>query len=126
MAGYVDMHSHVVFGVDDGAESLAHAVELVTAARDAGTRLLVATPHVAPPYLDWNASAARLGRIQRRFALLRDAAPPGAPGAGDLHGGPLPGARPPEPAGRGPAPGRAHRGPVRRRAAGRSVGEGEG
>lgn len=77
MAGYVDMHSHVVFGVDDGAESLVHAVELVTAARDAGTRLLVATPHVAPPYLDWNASAARLGQIRRRFALLRDAAPPG-------------------------------------------------
>jgi len=77
VAGYVDMHSHVVFGVDDGAESLAHAVELVTAARDAGTRLLVATPHVVPPYLDWNASAQRLDRIRRRFALLRDAAPAG-------------------------------------------------
>lgn len=77
MAGYVDMHSHVVFGVDDGAQSLAHAVELVTAARDAGTRLLVATPHVVPPYLDWNASERRLALIRRNFALLREHAPAG-------------------------------------------------
>lgn len=77
MPGYVDMHSHVVFGVDDGAQSLDHAVALVTAARDAGTRLLVATPHVVPPYLDWNASERRLDRIRRNFALLRDHTPPG-------------------------------------------------
>ncbi|MGI9116225.1 MAG: CpsB/CapC family capsule biosynthesis tyrosine phosphatase [Gaiellales bacterium] len=75
MAGYVDIHSHVVFGVDDGAESLEHAVELVTAARDAGTRLLVATPHVVPPYRDWNASERRIGRIRRNFARLRERAP---------------------------------------------------
>jgi protein-tyrosine phosphatase len=77
VGGFVDMHSHVVFGVDDGAESLAHAIELVTHARDSGTRLLFATPHVVPPYLDWNASRRRLDLIRRNFAALRERAPAG-------------------------------------------------
>lgn len=77
MGGYVDMHTHVVFGVDDGARSLEHAVQLVTEARDAGTRLLFATPHVVPPYLDWNASQRRLDLIRRNFAQLRERAPAG-------------------------------------------------
>ena len=77
MAGYVDMHSHVVFGVDDGARDLAEAVALVTAARAAGTRLLFATPHVVPPYEGWDASRQRLERIRRNFALLEEHAPDG-------------------------------------------------
>lgn len=74
---YVDCHSHVVFGVDDGAQSLEESIALVTEARDAGTRVLFATPHVVPPYRDWNASAQRLDRIRRNFAALQPHVPPG-------------------------------------------------
>lgn len=74
---YVDCHSHVVFGVDDGAQTLEESIALVTEARDAGTTLLFATPHVVPPYRDWNASAQRLGRIRRNFATLAEHVPPG-------------------------------------------------
>ena len=77
MAGFVDVHSHVVFGVDDGAHSLDHAVELLTEARDTGTRLIFATPHIVPPYHGWNASQPRIARIRRHFAALRDRAPSG-------------------------------------------------
>ena len=77
MAGYVDVHSHLVFGVDDGATSLEHAIELLTEARDSGTRLVFATPHVVPPYLNWNASQERVARIRRNFAALQARAPEG-------------------------------------------------
>ena len=71
------MHSHVLFGVDDGAQSLAESVAMVTAARDAGTRLLFATPHVVPPYEGWSAAQPRLERIRRHFAALVERAPAG-------------------------------------------------
>jgi protein-tyrosine phosphatase len=74
---YVDCHSHVVFGVDDGARTLAEAIALVTEARDSGTSLLFATPHIVPPYHDWNASAARIARIRRNFAEVRSHLPEG-------------------------------------------------
>jgi protein-tyrosine phosphatase len=77
MAGFVDVHSHLVFGVDDGAQSLEHAVALLTEARDSGTRLVFATPHIVPPYLNWNASEQRVARIRRNFAALQSRAPAG-------------------------------------------------
>ena len=77
MAGYVDIHSHVVFGVDDGSRSLDESLRLLTEARDTGTRLIFATPHVVPPYLNWNASQERLARIRRHFAALAELAPAG-------------------------------------------------
>jgi protein-tyrosine phosphatase len=77
MAGFVDVHSHLVFGVDDGAQSLEHAVALLTEARDSGTRLVFATPHIVPPYLNWNASEQRVARIRRNFAALQARAPAG-------------------------------------------------
>ena len=77
MTGFVDVHSHVVFGVDDGAQSLDHALALVTEARDSGTRLLFATPHVAPPYHNWNASHERIARIRRNCSTIIQQAPNG-------------------------------------------------
>ncbi|MGA0123017.1 MAG: CpsB/CapC family capsule biosynthesis tyrosine phosphatase [Gaiellales bacterium] len=77
MAGYVDCHTHVVFGVDDGARSLDQAVTLLHQARDAGTRVICATPHVVPPYLGWDASQRRIERIRRRFEALVAHAPDG-------------------------------------------------
>ena len=77
MADFVDVHSHLVFGVDDGAQSLEHAVALLTEARDSGTRLVFATPHIVPPYLNWNASEQRVARIRRNFAALQARAPAG-------------------------------------------------
>ncbi len=77
MAGFVDVHSHLVFGVDDGAQSLEHAIDMLTEARDSGTRLVFATPHIVPPYLDWNASQERVARIRRNFTALQARTPKG-------------------------------------------------
>lgn len=43
-----DIHSHFVYGVDDGAPDRAHMQQLLDAAYHQGIGLLMATPHVVP------------------------------------------------------------------------------
>lgn len=42
----IDLHSHILPGVDDGPETIEGSLELARAAVAAGTELMVATPHV--------------------------------------------------------------------------------
>ncbi len=65
----IDIHSHVVFGVDDGAESLEQAVAMCRAAADDGCRAMVATPHVHHPF--WPDQDLRV--VRERLAQLREA-----------------------------------------------------
>ena len=46
----IDLHSHVLWGIDDGPATIEGSVALARAAAAAGTRTLVATPHVSPRY----------------------------------------------------------------------------
>jgi len=46
MRGFVDIHSHVLPGIDDGPRDLDAALEMARAAAEAGTQILVATPHL--------------------------------------------------------------------------------
>ena len=48
MKEYVDIHTHVVPGVDDGARDERESRQLLEGARETGTRMLVATPHIYP------------------------------------------------------------------------------
>jgi len=41
-----DMHSHLLPGLDDGAETVAHSLELLRELRELGFRKLVMTPHI--------------------------------------------------------------------------------
>ncbi|MBR5535643.1 MAG: hypothetical protein IKU60_03240 [Clostridia bacterium] len=41
----VDLHSHVLFEIDDGAESIEQSIEILRIAYDAGIRKMIATPH---------------------------------------------------------------------------------
>jgi protein-tyrosine phosphatase len=47
LAARVDIHSHVLPGIDDGARDLETALALLAAAAADGTRTIVATPHSA-------------------------------------------------------------------------------
>ncbi len=48
---FVDLHSHILPGVDDGAPSLDATIEMLRLAHQGGTRVMVATPHMfLPPY----------------------------------------------------------------------------
>jgi protein-tyrosine phosphatase len=68
----IDLHSHLLPGIDDGAPDLAHAVDLARAAADQGTRVLAATPHLRADFPDVRAEelATRCGEIR---SAIRDA-----------------------------------------------------
>jgi protein-tyrosine phosphatase len=46
----IDLHCHVLPGIDDGPETIDESVAIARAAAAAGTRALVATPHVSSRY----------------------------------------------------------------------------
>jgi protein-tyrosine phosphatase len=46
----VDMHSHVIPGIDDGAQDLGQSLALIHAFRDMGFRKIITTPHIMADY----------------------------------------------------------------------------
>jgi protein-tyrosine phosphatase len=46
----LDLHSHILPGLDDGVEDLDAAVELAAEAAASGVEVIVATPHVRSDY----------------------------------------------------------------------------
>lgn len=52
MEGFVDIHTHILPGVDDGAPDLAAAMALLEKAHAAGTRTLYLTPHFRGRFRD--------------------------------------------------------------------------
>jgi len=63
----VDIHSHVLFGLDDGAETIEESIAMVRMAAEHGTTDLVATPHAN---LDYRFEPEK---IAERLALLEEA-----------------------------------------------------
>lgn len=66
MHGFVDLHSHVLPGIDDGPPDLPGALEMARAAAGAGTAVLAATPHLRAdfPGVDVTEIAARCAALQ--------------------------------------------------------------
>ncbi|MGP0100348.1 MAG: tyrosine-protein phosphatase [Solirubrobacteraceae bacterium] len=56
----IDLHCHVLPGIDDGPASIDGSLALARAAAGAGTRTLIATPHVSARYPNDAATIARL------------------------------------------------------------------
>jgi protein-tyrosine phosphatase len=56
----IDLHCHVLAGIDDGPETIEGSVALARAAADRGIRTIVATPHVSWRYKNDSATIARL------------------------------------------------------------------
>lgn len=65
----IDMHCHVLAGIDDGPESIEGSLALARAAVATGTRTLLATPHVNHRYPNDPDTIARLvGELNERLA----------------------------------------------------------
>ena len=64
----IDIHSHILPGVDDGAPSMEASLELARAAVAAGTQIMVATPHVRGDYpLDPATIAERVDAVNLKL-----------------------------------------------------------
>ena len=72
MSGYVDLHCHLLPGVDDGARTLADAMEMARALVEVGVATVAVSPHAragcAPWYLLTSSSAPFSGAAK----MLRD------------------------------------------------------
>ncbi len=65
----LDLHAHVLPGIDDGPRTMAESLALLRALQDDGVQHVVATPHIYPGIYD-NTPA----RIAEVFAEMRDQA----------------------------------------------------
>jgi protein-tyrosine phosphatase len=70
----IDLHTHILPGVDDGSRTLGDALEMARAALDDGIRTVAATPHVRG---DWPTTAETMetGVVDLREALAEAAVP---------------------------------------------------
>ena len=66
----IDIHSHIIYGIDDGAKNIDESISMVRKMRDAGYTTIIATPH----YIENSYYAAdnklkkeRLNEIQERL-----------------------------------------------------------
>ena len=49
---YVDIHSHILPGVDDGAKNIKESINLISEMNKIGFRKIIATPHTYPGLYD--------------------------------------------------------------------------
>ena len=68
MSGYVDIHAHLLPGIDDGPGELDGSLALARAALDAGTTTLAATPHLRRDFPD-----VHVHELAERCQEVRDA-----------------------------------------------------
>ncbi|MCP3103467.1 protein tyrosine phosphatase [Myxococcus sp. K15C18031901] len=73
MSGYVDLHCHLIPGVDDGARSLDDALEMARALVSLGFSTVAPSPHARPEYAAVDVVEQRLGEL--REALAREHLP---------------------------------------------------
>lgn len=65
----IDLHCHILPGIDDGPATMEDSIELARAAAEAGTRTMVATSHVSWEYPNEAATiAALVDEVNTRFA----------------------------------------------------------
>src|SRR5688500_417106 len=64
----VDLHSHLLPGLDDGPPDSVGSVAMADAAAASGVRVMVATPHVRPDY-----PKVRVHELRERTARLAEA-----------------------------------------------------
>jgi protein-tyrosine phosphatase len=75
ISGYVDIHTHLLPGIDDGSPDLEHSLAMARAAAESGIDTMAVTPHLRPdfPGVHEDELAARCGHL--RAELEREGIP---------------------------------------------------
>ena len=66
----MDMHCHLLWGVDDGARTLQDSLEIISRLKEKGFKGAYCTPHISSRY-----PSNTPGRLKARFQQLLDALP---------------------------------------------------
>ena len=66
MRGFIDLHSHWIANIDDGARTASDGVALLRGLHQAGFSAVVATPHMRPGLFDNDR-----GALERAFAAMK-------------------------------------------------------
>lgn len=65
----IDMHNHILFGVDDGCQTIDESIRMIEKAHDVGVTAMILTPHYAP----LRGYVASHDTIQDKFHELKQA-----------------------------------------------------
>ena len=76
--GIIDVHAHILPGVDDGCRYIGETIELLKLAYEQGVRGVIATPHYMRGH-----NRADADRLREKMQLLREKAAVSLSGAGD-------------------------------------------
>ena len=70
MKKYIDIHSHIIPGVDDGARSIDTSMRMLQIAADDGISEIILTPHNKPGHhpVDFSALASKVEELQKRLS----------------------------------------------------------
>lgn len=67
----IDIHSHVIYGADDGARTLEESIQLLQKAQTEGAGAVIATPHYKPQQTDSQSAEIREKADKLREALTK-------------------------------------------------------
>lgn len=64
--GFIDIHNHILPGVDDGAKNVEESIELIKGFREFGVNKFICTPHIMHNYYDNTHKS-----IKKSFKILK-------------------------------------------------------
>ena len=67
---FIDIHSHILHGVDDGAKTIEESIELLKQEKEQGVTAVVCTPHFYPEYM---ALEEHINSTNKAFNELKEA-----------------------------------------------------
>lgn len=71
MAGYCNLHNHLLPGVDDGAKTLEDSLEMARALVDLGFTDVAPSPHARPEYASAEIARTRLEEVRQAFVAAQ-------------------------------------------------------
>lgn len=63
---FIDIHSHIIYGVDDGAKTKEESIKYLYEAKKNGVHSIICTPHIC------HGNIEKIERIKERFLELRE------------------------------------------------------
>ncbi len=72
LKNFVDIHNHILPGIDDGPKTVEESVQLLKGFNELGIKSFIATPHIMPDYYDNNPETIRGSLDLLRGELTRE------------------------------------------------------